>query len=173
MKDETNPWIELGDEIKRRLWEPCKMPPFIFYFFAAIVIVGGIGVWIEVFTANWMSVPTALSTYLLALSATSAADLILIDESEDVSRTLALSLRMFAFLLLIAGVVLAIISLLINTNQVSARYWCSIAGVVIALLLYWIANADSRRFDRFPPPKEFIGGDAEEELKGSMEDIQT
>ena len=173
MENKTNLWVELGGEIQRRLFQPCKMPQFIFYFVASIVIVGGIGVWIEVFTANWMSVPTALSTYLLALLATSAADLILIDETEQISKTLALSLRMFAFLLLVTGVVLAIISLLINTNQVSTRYWCSVAGVTIALLLYWIANADSRKFDQFPLSKSFLGGDSEKELEGSIEDIRT
>jgi hypothetical protein len=157
-------WKELVAEIRRRVKDPFGQPEFVLYFVAIILLIGGLGVWISVYKKDWEVVPRDMSTYLLAILAASAADLVLSKKSTR-------SLQMLGLFVLVTGGFLAVLSQA-NTNVIRA-YVYAIVGTLMALLLWWVAN--SIRRDIFGPaePIDALGGQLHEELTGDLTDIET
>jgi hypothetical protein len=171
-KDFWKHWKIFGSDILQRLKQPFAHPPFVLYFLVVIVGVGGIGVWIEIYKTftkrtdeSIISVPRSLSTYLLAILATAAADLILsILETKR-------SMLMLALSSLIAGIVLAVIGLTITTLMWASS--CAVLGTILALLLWLLANADNAKLFESSPPIDAATGGNPEEIAGNTDGIIT
>jgi hypothetical protein len=144
-------WKELWIELKRRLKKPLGYPSFVFYFLGIIILIGGLGVWISIYKKTWDAVPRDLSTYLLAILSSAAADLILSEGKKQ-------SLQMFSILTLVIGGFLSVLSE--ANSDLTRAYIYAILGAFLALLLWWIANADNAKlFGENPPPNAATGGD--------------
>ena len=174
--DDGNNWRDLFGELWRRLRRPIGYPAFILYFVTIIIIVGGLGTWLTMLAGNWVTVPSSISTYLLAIIAAAAADLILSKPKDNTKRTLELSLQMLALASLVIGTSLAVLTEF--TEDFTAKYIFSILGSILALLLWWIANSDNEKLmDSDVDPFDSTGGRMTEEgnlsaIEGNLEGLE-
>ena len=163
---EESHWGEFFATLKERLLKPFKHPTFVMYFVGIIVVVGGFGLFDSIY--RWRitgqlsqeefchALERAAYTYFVAIAATAAVDLILVDRQRK-------SLLMF-FLLCF---VMVIMCALLAASSVSAVP--SIVGYLLALFLWWVANADnSALLDTPTKPDEAAGGDVQAEPSGNM-----
>lgn len=170
-------WGRLRKELARRLSEPAGRVVFVIYFIGVVVILGGMGWMIPVcrlFLADDRSVvselPSALSTFFLALLAGAMADIVLEDNSESgnapSNNASTKGFRVFALGLSLVGVPLAYGG--IQRSQLIWSYVSSILGMLISLFLWWVLNADKAKWRDEPiPPISAAGGTTSVELKGS------
>jgi hypothetical protein len=161
-------WIEFFSELWQRLVRPVGQPALIFYFVGIMLIVGGLGVSISVFERTpapaGMAVPRALAVYLFAILAAAFVDLNLEDETTR-------SLRMFALLVLVVGTVGGVVSFVVT--DVRWAYRSAVGGTLLALFLWWVANAKNERFfEPLAPPTAAIAGEPQEPV-GSLKGIQS
>jgi membrane associated rhomboid family serine protease len=166
-------WIDFSSDLWRMLKAPLGQPPFIFYFLGIIVIVGGLGVSLSIsegINAGTLvastAVPRSLSTFLLAILATAFVDLSMHFEAQAKR-----SLKMFALFTLVLGTVGGTIALL--TSNIKMAYSSAVAGSLLALLLWWIANsANEKLFEPNPSPTASLGENLQE-MPGTLEGFQT
>jgi hypothetical protein len=171
-------WNRLGKEISRRMREPTKRVIFVIYFFAVVLILGGMG-WIIplfrlVFTGDknalW-ELPKAFSTFLLAILASAMADIVLSEDgsSEELSsQETTKGFRVFALGLSLLGIPLAYAG--IQRTQLLWAYTASILGMLISLFLWWVLNADKSKWqDKTIEPTAATGGTTSVELRGSTD----
>jgi len=173
-------WKRLAKEISRRMREPTGRVIFVIYFFAVVLLLGGLG-WIIplcrlVFYGDMEVVcelPSAFSTFLLALLAGAMADIVLSGDGsveDSTSPETTRGFRIFAFGLSLLGIPLAYAGIQ-RTPSVWA-YVASILGMFISLFLWWVLNADRTRWqDKPPEPINATGGTTSVELKGSIEGL--
>lgn len=170
-------WNSFLSDVLQRLKKPFRHPAFCMYFVVFTLGVGGIGVWIEAIKAilnptfeAMMLVPRTLSTYLLAVIATAAADLVMSDlvmPEEQTKRYM----RMFALASLVVGTALGVVGL--NISFLKWAYGCAILGTILALLLWWLANAANSKFlEQDPPVDAATGGDPDQNLAGNLDGLQ-
>ena len=135
--NERQKWVLLGKFLNTRLKKPLNHPEFIFYFILVIIGVGAIGIYTSVFgeslpdTKNKFIISN-MASYFLAIIATGTVELIFIQEKNIKRAILLLSvgaifLNTFLFFLCIHY----------------ATYWLAAPGLLIALIVWWIANAEN------------------------------
>lgn len=120
-------WKSFLSDILQRLKQPVRHPSFGMYFVVFTLGVGGLGVWLEgvkailnpTFEAK-MLVPRSLSTYLLAVIATAAADLIM---SEDLAKRYMRMLTLSSF---VVGTSFGVLGLTISFLKTA--YVCATLG---------------------------------------------
>jgi predicted small integral membrane protein len=173
-------WSRLGREISRRMREPTKRVSFVVYFFAVVLLLGGMG-WVIplcrlVFSAEMKVVselPVAFSTFLLALLAGAMADIVLSENGsteESPFQETTKGFRIFALGLSLLGIPLAFAG--IQSSRLVWAYVASILGMIISLFLWWVLNADKSRWrDKPIEPIAATGGTTSVELKGSTEGL--
>jgi hypothetical protein len=157
--DSPNFWRDLVATVWERVVTPARHPKYVIYFLGIIVVVGALGVIIplvrnfiaaEPTDAEWRSVLHSLCTYVLAILAAALADSIV---SEKIKSTLRLLI--FVFALLVAGAAITVLFI-----QSLEKGWM-IVGVatVVALFLWWVANADNANLlEPTPAADAAIGG---------------
>lgn len=149
------------------------------YFFAVVVVLGGMG-WIiplyrHCFSSDMKAVsdlPSALSSFFLALLAGAMADIVLDDgESKgDSSQEPNKGFRVFVLGLSLVGIPLAYAG--IQRTDTNLAYFASVLGMMISLFLWWILNADKDKWqDRTPEPIVATGGTVSVDLKGSTDGL--
>jgi len=177
--EQPNYWQEFSDTLKERLKKPCKHPTFVMYFLTIVVLVGGFGVYEPlvscfVFGATPTkdlphAVVSASYTYFVAIAATAAVDLIL-------SYYRKKFLLMFFLASSFAVIVLAIFSAAATYNRVipvSAAI-PTLLGMILALFLWWIGNADNMHLlDSQVEPAAAIGADSRKEPTGDLTGFNT
>ena len=134
---DENKWKLLGVFLLNRLKNPIKHPEYFIYFILVIVGVGAIGVYSAIIKGsipdNKMDFIIAnMASYFLAIVATGSVELVLSNE-KYIGRAIRL-LAMFAVLINIA---------LYFTSVAFSSVYISLTGVIIALLVWWIANAEN------------------------------
>lgn len=175
MKSEKNFWIHWKSflsDVLQRLKQPFRHPSFGMYFVFFMLGVGGIGVWLELIKAILnptfeakMLVPRSLSTYLLAVIATAAADLVM---SEEQTKRY---MRMFALSSLVVGTALGVVGLTIPFYRWAIS--CAALGTILGLLLWLLANsANSKLLEQDPPVDAATGGDPDQNLAGNLDGLQ-
>lgn len=163
-------WVALGRELAERAVEPIEHPTFVFFFFAIVIGVGGIGTWVELikfFRPQGTPDPldgllTSLITFCFALVGTSCTQLI-IEESE--SKALR-ALAQLILLLAIFGGALAISG--VGAGQTGIWPW-TLASIA-ALVVWWLANAKS---PGLRDPDAPTGGAVTKKLPGNLADYKT
>lgn len=167
-------WKRLGHELKKRSLDPVGHFSFVSYFFVAVVIFGGAGIWTELrsymyFVAtpeqpcpSLASLRTAVITFFPALAGSSCMQLIWAEDHER-------SLRAFAVVVLTA---LIVAIFFITPDGVSDR--AAIAGgtaaSVLALWSWWIANAKQK--DLLDPDAATGGKVTGGDLPGNLDDFK-
>jgi len=186
--DQNDPWLQyklLGNELRNRTLGPLRHVQFVVYFLIAMVLVGPISVWIEVFriyildsasavptgatqtamsTATAASIAplrTALLTFFPAVAATAALQLVLADQSSQI--------RAIAMLCFVGILTLAVFMV---PNQISDTRAMMVGALatLIAYWLSWIANArNSDLLGKIDPSDPIGGNNATASLKGSLD----
>lgn len=167
-------WRRLGHELKKRSWDPVGHVSFVSYFFVAVVIFGGAGIWMELrsyltFVAtpeqpypSLASLRTAVMTFFPALAGSSCMQLIWAEDHER-------SLRAFAVVVLTT---LIVVIFFIAPDGVSDRAALvgGAAASFLALWSWWIANAKQKDF---LDPDAATGGKATGgDLPGNLDEFK-
>lgn len=168
-------WKRLGRELRKRSWDPVGHFSFVSYFFVAVVIFGGAGIWTELRSylyfvptpdgpgASLASLRTAVITFFPALAGSSCMQLIWAEDHER-------SLRAFAIVVLTA---LIVAIFFITPEGVSD---CKALGVgaaasLLALWSWWIANAKQK--DLLDPDAATGGKAVDGDLSGNLDEFRT
>src|SRR2546427_2526065 len=165
-------WTWLRKELSRRLREPAGRVVFVLYFFAVIVVLGGMG-WLIPFCRLYLlgdasaasELPSAFSTFFLALLAGALADIVLGEESASENSDAPVAtkgFKMFALGLSLLGIPLAFAG--IQRSNLAWAYAASVSGLAISLFIWWVLNADRTRWrDEAPEAITAAGGPTEVE----------
>ncbi|WP_075632285.1 hypothetical protein [Novacetimonas hansenii] len=160
-------WKDLCDDLKRRSRQPCSHPTFVFFFLSSVVIIGGIGIWLEfvfLYNSDWKdptNLKSALATFFPALIGSTCLQLLL----QDTSKALKAISIFFMIIFFLLGVWLIADRNLSNWFTFSAGGF----GSLMSLWYWWIANADNADFYDVPRPTAAVGGeDTESPLDGSL-----
>lgn len=148
-------WNEFGRDLKRRTRQPFRHATYCFYFFASVILIGGLGIWLEIVLlarTNWESaanLKTAVATFFPALIGSTCLQILF--------GTYLKALKAFSVVLTL---VFAATGFWIIVDRDLAT--CIALGVgafstAISLWYWWIANADNADF--FDDPTAPIGGD--------------
>jgi hypothetical protein len=162
-------WAGLGKELKKRTIEPLFHASFVIYFIVSVVIVGGAGIWLEIYAYNFpplvdsgppslAALRTAFVTFFSALAGSACMQLIW---AEDYLR----SLRAFATLVLVVTSILALIVAIPAIHNVTALC-IGVASSLVALWIWWVANAKQK--DLLDPDAP-TGGDPSAPLAGNLQ----
>ena len=157
LKDE---WLLLLKILLKRFFVGFGRVSFLLYFVVIIVILGGLGVWIEYFSETQNGLNNALTTFFMAILATSSADLLLKTKPEDEMGFL----KMPALSILIIGGLMAALVFAGYCQEQLAK-----TGTILALMLWWIANSSDDKYlanGENPESKDYTG--EEEEIQGEI-----
>lgn len=172
VKRQDNSWVLLWRELKKRTVEPFSHVSFVIYFLIAVIAIGGIGFWIELFDYAIYTTPhteqadplsslrTAVITFFPALAGSACLQLVWAENHQK-------SLRAFGALFLC---LMVIIALAISPNAVSnfsALAWGFISSIA-ALWTWWIANAYQTDLRDDIDPDASLGGDKDAKLSGDL-----
>jgi len=168
-------WVTLYRELRKRTVEPLSHASFVMYFCAAVVLVGGAGVWFELHSYVF-HVPTvehplptasalriAVITFFPALAGSSCMQLIW---AEDHNK----SLRAFAITAL-AALACLVVAIAPSAVRNSTALGVGLFASIVALWTWWIANAKQRDLldiDAATGKKVTAG-----ELQGNLDEFKT
>ena len=169
----VNSWIKLGNALKRRTLEPFAHVSFVIYFIVAVVIIGGIGVWMELYAFFLPSaqpiasseplVPlrSAVVTFFPALTASACLQLIWAENDHKF-------LRSFGVLFL---TLMTTIALLISPHAMgnSSALTVGIIASMGSLWMWWIANAKQNDFLDIDSDAPLGGKATDTELMGNLD----
>jgi hypothetical protein len=133
------------------------------YLFLAVVVAGGLGVWVELKnviiggTNDYSNLLLAIYTYFPAIAAAPVLQLVLREEKY---------VRSFG---LIIGSVLLILGVTTfpDTNSGPSLFLICVPASVVAVLFWWIANGTDPNFDDKVHPEDSLGGSTESEPTGN------
>ncbi|QFT75882.1 hypothetical protein [Ruegeria sp. THAF33] len=165
-------WQYLGREIRRRTFAPFKSVPFVFYFILAIVVLGGLGIWVEVAKSqldqNWKvdGLLTALSTFFPALIGSASLQLILksTDRSDKILISFSLLVCFFSFVGI--GIIAAFFSL-----HPGLCLNAAFGFGILAVWFWWFTNGDDLTY-RNAPIDAATGGSTNRAIKGNLNEFK-
>lgn len=179
MSSESNTGARAGDwhyirhEIRRRTTQPFSHAPFVFYVLLAIILLGCLGIWVELIKVaissgqpNYDGVLTALATFFPALIGSSSLQLIL--SSTGNRDKVLVSFGYFVSIVAFAAVVL--ISVL-HPFLPRVTFWASVVFAVLAVWLWWFTNGDDPTYKSAPIDAP-SGGNTGRQLKGDTSGFQ-
>jgi len=172
VKRQGSSWVELARELKKRTIEPLAHVSFVIYFVVAVIVIGGIGFWIELYAYLLFATPpagqadpvsalrTAIITFFPALTGSACLQLVWAESHQK-------SLRAFGILFLCLMTVMA---LAISTNAVGNRSALVVGFVasIAALWTWWIANARQKDLLDIDPDAP-LGGKQDASLSGDLD----
>lgn len=171
VKRQENSWIGLGRELKKRTFEPFSHASFVIYFVVAVILIGGVGFWIELYAYLLHARPpieqadplsalrTTVITFFPALAGSACLQLVWAENHQK-------SLRAFGVLFLC---VMTVMALAISPNAVGNRSALILGFIssVAALWTWWIANAKQEDLLDIDPDAP-LGGDEDATLSGDL-----
>ena len=153
-------WKGFFEIIKNRMREPRQNPGYGLYFILIVVLVGGLGFWINVFSFDLLMLKKSLATYFIAILATSAVDISLHDFEKEKYYKKAFQLS--AYLVLTLGVIIVIFA---------ESIWLLIIYTIISWSVWWFANADNSTI-LGPPPKLNKATGENQAIRGDLDNIK-
>lgn len=166
---------EIADELRERTIKPAKHPSFVLFFVFAVLGLGALGIWLELYSYIYPesgkhsshetdALRTAMLTFFPAVAGTAAMQLMWAESTKH--------FRSVAFAILGAFLVVALIISPARITNVSALFVGVIASVA-SLWVWWIANAkQADLLDKIDPSAPTGGDDVDRELPGSLEGFQ-
>lgn len=146
--------------VKERIISPHQDPGYWIYFVLIIIIIGGLGFWIDVFPFDKEGLAQSLNTYFIAILATSTVDISL-KEFEN-NKVYKKSFQLGSYFLLVIG--LLVFSL-------SENLICKVIATLVSWLTWWIANSDNKAIRGEAPVLSKVTSD-NEEIHGGYGDIK-
>lgn len=165
---QNNSWFDLIDDLAVRLIRPRYSVPFMMYLFTGVLLLGGVAIWVEIVKYSISShfylpssgrpVPridailAAIHTFYPALAWSATMQVVLADAPEGDSdgrphkRLRALALFLGSVVLVLAVVVMSLAEVLLP----SVSLGFGLLGVLIAIVLWWIANAEDDTYKDSP-----------------------
>jgi len=162
-------WRELYALLRKMLLSPWSHPPFAFFFFFGVLLLGASGVWFTVckqlFAESFslIEVTASIAVFFPALCLASTWDIIF---PEDNNR----SLRSLAVLIATVAVSLAILSLLLAQKD---SYWAivpAVTGLLFGVVSWVLANGENPNLMASRNINEAIGGDLDRPILGSLDE---
>ena len=171
--EQPGDYVYLWDFLKKRSSQPWKNFPFTVYFLIAILLFGGLGIWLETFNyivldkkENLENLFTAMAAYYPAIVGASAFHLILWATGTSNKVVSAFSFFMVVFFFFLG----LLVRYFFNDQPIV----CLISTIILVFLSLWfwiIANAEDGVFK-----KESIdapaGGNLERKLKGTTDGFE-
>jgi hypothetical protein len=168
-------WPALGRELSQRTTQPISHPSFVIFFIVVIFGVVPTGFWIELYSyyaSGQKSAATLRTSFISVVPAFVAATTLQLIWAENEKRSLR-AFSIFALSTCMLGLVFCA-SEAISNNV--ALFWGSVSAV-IALWMWWIANANQRELMDEQPDISHdysIGGAlSNSPLAGSLDEFQT
>ena len=164
----SNGFRAVGAELARRTHRPSREFVYWVHFALCVVILGGLGFWIELIQQNhllpvqrsWNNAYTALVTFFPAVIGSSCVQMMF--ESGD--------RRMHAFSLVTCfGAFIIGAALISAARPVDVFTWfAAIVMSLVSLWVWWIANADNTKLHDEPSDDAPLGGDPTAPLSGDF-----
>lgn len=164
----------LREELRRRTRGPAKSFPFVTFVLLAVILVGGLGSWVELVklanserAADFSGVVTSVITYFPTLAVPACLQLSLAsqDRHDKVMLTFALATM---FVIALAAVALAVVSI----SRPMIALWVGTALSVLSVWIWWITNCDDPTYHS-PPADASTGGDPRRDLAGDLSNFET
>lgn len=163
-------WAAFRKELWRRTREPADHVVFVGHFLLSVVVIGGLGLWVEL--GNYFfgppgqdlgNVRTAIATFFPALAGSTAMQLSLGKHIKQ------LQILGYFFMILFGGV-----GILLIAHRDLDPAWALGIGTAFylgSLWFWWIANADNPEYldDEVPPTAATGGDDTTGPLPGDLE----
>ena len=166
--------VYLRQELARRTYKPWKQVTFVFYFFSAIVLFGGFGIWVELVELNLLSenadsydgLYRAIATFYPALIGSASFHLLLIatGTSNRIMTAFGATVLLFAF-------VIAILLAIFHHQYPIARFFVVILLASFSIWLWSIADADNPIYTDVPADTS-SGGSLVRPLKGDTSEFK-
>lgn len=166
---------EIADELKERTSKPAKHPSFVLFFIFAVLGLGALGIWLELYSYLYPepgayprqetdALRTALLTFFPAVAGTAAMQLMWAASTKH--------FRSVAFAILGSFLVAALIISPARITNASALF-VGVMASVASLWVWWIANAkQAELLDKINTSAPTGGDDVNRELPGSLEGYQ-
>jgi hypothetical protein len=145
-------------ELVTRFWAPCKSVTFYAHLFFGVILCGGAGIFVTFLKSQWRveDISAALLGYFPALFG--AAVLQFTGEVQPY-------LRFFSY---IAFCVFAPVAIIVSRTEHGWQLFWSLAGAILSILFWWVANGLDKRFDDVEP-QSALGGDLSGKLPQSQD----
>jgi hypothetical protein len=145
-------------------------PTFLFFFLFFVFGLGSAGTWVELFKLKLETDPnysldgliTSLVTFASALIGTSCTQISIDDNESKALKTLAQGIVIIY--------VFAVLAAAVGVGKGSTGAWLWTVASLIALLVWWIANAKA---PSLRDPEAPTGGSVDKELPGSLANYTT
>ncbi len=165
-------WKYLCQELTRRTREPTKNFAFLVHVLLAIILFGGLGMWIEILKLVISPYPlelagliTAVITFFPTLIGSTSLQLVLASQNNRIFMSFALLLlctfTTFAILLPFFSVTHPVIVLVLGAA-------CSLC----AIWAWWITNGGDPIYKSTPPADAATGGSIDRKLPGTLEGFE-
>lgn len=166
---------EIADELRERTTKPAKHPSFVLFFIFAVLGLGALGIWLELYSYIYPesgrhpsqetdALRTAMLTFFPAVAGTAAMQLMWAESTKH--------FRSVAFAILGAFLVVALIISPARITNASALV-VGVMASVASLWIWWIANAkQADLLDKINTSAPVGGDDVEVKLSGSLDDFQ-
>ncbi len=168
----TGGWSDFRSDLARRTRIPFAHVTFVIYFVASIVLIGGLGLWVELINyarstgpGDLTSVRTAVATFFPALIGSTCLQ-VQIGKFQKQARAVSfLSMLIFA----VVGFWLIFDRGLADCTVLAVGTLCSL----FSLWFWWVANADNVDLYDDEPPNAATGGeDTGRPLGGDLTEFQ-
>lgn len=145
MGKKSGSWSAVGRELIKRTFDPLSHFSFVAYFFIAVFVLGGMGVWLELYSHLFLahatpenahslaSVRTALITFFPALAGSACMQLIWAEDNQKSLRAFAVAV----LVLLTMGALMIAPTAVRHEVALGVGAFCSL----VALWTWVIANA--------------------------------
>lgn len=154
---QTGGWNEFGDDLARRTRQPLRHATYCFFFVASVVIVGGLGIWLEIVLLARSAAPdaaslkTAIATFFPALIGSTCLQILF--------GTYLKALRAFSIVLTLFFAAIGVWLILDRNLLTGTAVTVGTISTLVSLWFWWIANADNADFFDDDLSRAPIGGD--------------
>ncbi|MEX0299796.1 MAG: hypothetical protein AB3N28_12065 [Kordiimonas sp.] len=183
---ENNSFLLLGKELAARLTGNARDVSYWVYILLTVLIFSGMGIWFELFSiwilslnsennsfndmifADPINLLIAFTTFFPAVSGASLSQLIIgIKDDKKYLRSASF------FMLFIIFILCLVAFTLVKTNHFSSALVLNAIGCLCAVIIVWIANADSDQLsDKTNNADASVGGDVDAPLSSRSTDIK-
>ena len=167
---ETNEWKYLTCELWNRTREPFCSVSSVVFTIVAVILFGGLGIWVEVIKlvlmhceADLGGVTTAVLTFFPALIGTTSIQLVLDSYNKKDKTFIAFALFMFC---IFVGIAIALPPFATVAPQLVLT--CGGCASALAVWFWWVANSRDDTFQRTPRVDASAGGDPSRRPAGSL-----
>jgi hypothetical protein len=163
-------WVYLGRELLKRTRDPVKHVPFVIYVFLAIVMFGGLGIWIEILKiviskspVEFFGLITSVITFFPTLIGSTTLQLVLLSANKGDKILMSFSLLILCVFLAFA-ILLPFFAGVHPVRVLVLGVACSICAVWV----WWFTNGDDSTFQRMPQLDSATGGSTNRNLPGDL-----